>query len=177
MLNCSGSERLIARFADDPDGIAEDDRRELDAHLASCPACRAALEEQRDVARVLATRVPIDPPAGFSARLSARLREDDRWLTLVNWRAWTVGLVPIAAALVFVAWLMPSAGTQTTSSETDIGTTSVQSSPVTFDTWAASGAPSPAAAAFLQPGTSGDSLLEVVLTGNTSSAGVGTNVR
>ncbi len=172
MLNCSDCERLIARLADDPGGIAREDRGRLDVHLASCGSCRAALDEQRAVARVLAMRTAAETPAGFHARLSKRLDGEVSWLPVVNWRAWTVGLVPIAGALLLIAWLTPGADS---SSVNDTAT--VQSSSTTFDTWPASNVRSPAAAAFLRPETTGDSLLEVVLTNSAGSTGTGSDVR
>jgi anti-sigma factor RsiW len=176
LLNCSDCERLIARLVDDPGGIARDDRGRLDAHLASCASCRAALDDQRAVARVLGMRTAAETPAGFHARLSKRLDGDESWLPVVNWRAWTVGLAPVAGALLLVAWLIPGPDSSS-ANDTAITATSVQSSSATFDTWPASNVQSPAAAAFLRPETSGDSLLEVVLTNNTVSSGTGSDVR
>ena len=165
MLNCPDCERLLARLADDPGGIGQDDRGGLERHLASCASCRAALDDQRAVARVLGMRTPARIPAGFHARLSTQLDGDDAWLPIVNWRAWTVGLAPVAAALLLAAWLIPA---PESSSASDT---------VTFDAWAASNVQSSAAAAFLRPDTSGDSLLEVVLTNDAMSAGTGSDAR
>jgi hypothetical protein len=108
---------------------------------------------------------PAGIPAGFHARLSKRLDDDRSWLPVANWRAWTVGLVPVAGALLLVAWLLPIPDS---SSATDTAT---------FETWQASNVQSAAAAALLQPETSGDSLLEVVLTDDIMSAGTGSDVR
>ncbi len=165
MLNCPDCERLIARLADDPGGIDQEDRGRLDAHLVACAACRAAVDDQRTVARALARRASAETPAGFHARLSKRLDDEQSWLPVANWRAWTVGLVPVAGALLLVAWLIP---TPDSSSIADTAT---------FETWQASNVQSAAAAAFLRPETSGDSLLEVVLTDATVSAGTGSDVR
>jgi anti-sigma factor RsiW len=173
MLDCSDCERLIARAADDPTGVAGDLRR-LNAHLAACAACRSALGDQRAVATALAARPPAALPVGFHERLATRLDGEASWLPLVNWRAWTVGLAPIAAALLLVAWLTPDADTSTTTSSA--ATAASQTAP-TFDTWAASNVRSPAAAALLQPDITGDSLLEVVLTNNTAPLGAGSDVR
>jgi anti-sigma factor RsiW len=176
LLNCSDCEPLIARLVDDPGGIAPDDRGRLDAHLASCASCRATLDDQRAVARVLAMRTAAETPAGFHARLSKRLDGDESWLPVVNWWAWTVGLVPVAGALLLVAWLIPGADSSS-ANDTAVTSTSMQSSSTTFESWPASNVRSPAAAAFLRPETSGDSLLEVVLTSNAASAGTGSDVR
>jgi hypothetical protein len=72
-------------------------------------------------------------------------------------------LTPIAVALVFVAWLGGSAATQPSAS-------SSSATAETFETWTGSSAVAEPAAVFLQSST-GDVLLEAVLTGGTASAG------
>jgi anti-sigma factor RsiW len=173
MPDCSDYERLIARVVDDPERVGAEERRSLDGHLEACPSCRAALEDQRAVAAALSVRPPSLPRAGFQSRVAARVDADRSWLPLVNWRAWTVGLTPVAAGLLLAAWLMPSTSTSATSTAT---ATSAQTAPASFDTWAASNLGA-SGAAFLESDTTGDSLLELVLTGKTGSAGGGSDVR
>ena len=173
MLDCSDYERLIARFVDEPAAIADGDRVRLETHLASCASCRTALDDQRNVSNALAMRPPSALPHGFQRRVAARLDAENSWLPVANWRAWTAGLAPLAAALLLAAWLTP--GQDATSTTT--APTTAQAASTSFDTWAASNVRSPTAAVFLQPGTTGDSLLEVVLTNNTAAAGAGSDVR
>ena len=162
-------EQLIAREADGS-ALDADERRQLESHLATCGACRDALDLQRAVTRVLHTRAAAAPRPGFAGRLSARIDHEDGgadWLAVANWRAWTVGLAPVAAALVLMAYLGVGASS----------TAAVETS-VTFDTWASASVSSTPAAVFLQPSATGDQLLETVLTGAVpSSAGETPNVR
>ena len=148
-------EQLLARAADGAT-LTAPEQRQLDAHLASCASCRDALEGQRLVAHALVSRADVAAAAGFAGRVSARLdAENGGVLDLANWRAWTVGLAPVAAALVFVAYLgVGSTDTTTAAAETP-----------TFESWASASAGTTPAAVFLQPSASGDQLLETVLTG------------
>jgi anti-sigma factor RsiW len=162
-------ERLIARAADGAQ-ISDADRRRLDAHLETCAACRDELDAQRAVAQVLRRRTESAAYANFSARVAARIERDGApgFLELANWRAWTVGLAPVAAALVLLAYLgIGSATTGSTSAETT----------ATFESWVSASAGSTPAAVFLQPSASGDQLLETVLTGAVASSGESSNVR
>lgn len=113
MLSCEEAFRLMARRAE-PDGVLDDsDRARLESHLAACVSCRAALDDQRVVSEVLRSR-PLDRVSpDFAARLSTRLDETRDWLGIADWRAWTVRLAPVAAALGLVVYLTsasPSAG-------------------------------------------------------------------
>jgi anti-sigma factor RsiW len=168
-MNCSEIERLIARYADDAGALSDVQRQHLESHLESCDACRVALGEQRQVARALGARPQVAVPPGFAARVAAGIdAEGEGWLPLANWRAWTAALAPLAAALVFVAWLSGGSGVSSTSpASTQASTTAGE----TFDTWAISTASSSRAAVFLEDGSGGDALLEAVLTGTSSSGG------
>lgn len=152
-------EHLLARAADD--ALTPAEGRELDAHLDTCAACREALDAQRLVVRALALRIPHDAPPEFSARVAARLDEGEPGvLELANWRAWTAALAPVAAALVFAAYL--GVGARTSSDSTP---TATASDTATFETWASASSGNTPASVFLQPNASGDQLLETVLTG------------
>jgi anti-sigma factor RsiW len=153
-MTCSDAVRLLARAADDPSfGDAA-----LDAHLAACDACRAALGEQRAVSARLHARPADAPSQGFSARVAAALdrhEADTGMLGLANWRAWGGGLAPVAAALMLAAWL-------------GVGLDRDEVAPVTaesFDTWTRATADDDRAVAFLHPDATRDLLLETVLTG------------
>jgi hypothetical protein len=64
--------------------------------------------DQDAVAAVLRALPPAPVSADFLARVNARIDEAAGWLGLANFRAWTLGLVPAAAALVLLALLWPS---------------------------------------------------------------------
>lgn len=101
------------------------ERRELDDHLANCPACRTRAEEFRSVSNLLGELPPIEPSFGFDARIRQRVAAEPR-------RAWFSWLVPqprlaLAAVLlialtVWVAKLPPNnsnSAATTASSEQD----------------------------------------------------------
>lgn len=169
-MTCKDAQPLISRDADDERSLAPGDREELEAHLSSCASCRGELETQREIAGLLRTRLETPVRPGLAARVSARIdREtgaDEGWLGLANWRAWTVGLAPVAAALLVAAYLdvARASGTETT-----------QPSTPTLQEWTASN--STAADVFLQPSTTGDALIEAVLTGTAPSSGEAGNER
>jgi hypothetical protein len=157
MISCADVEPLIARYAED-DAAGTRVPADVTAHIDGCPSCRRALEEQREVRRLLLARPPAVVSSSFTARLSDRLGEQHDWLGLVNWRAWTVGLAPVAGALVLVAFL--GWGSKTESPST---TTRTPAAAVALE-WPTASARTPASV-LMQPGASGEQLLEAVLTG------------
>ena len=64
--------------------------------------------DQDAAAALLNATPPVEVSPGFLARVNARIDETDGWLGLANFRAWTLGLVPAAVALVLVAILWPA---------------------------------------------------------------------
>lgn len=149
MMSCDDARRRMARAAE----AAADPG--LDAHLAVCPACRTALEEQRTVALILRARPPAPARADFGARVRARLDagEAPGVLDLANWRIWGGALAPIGAGLTLAAWL-------------GIGIDPAARTPSEGESlaaWAQPAADSDAAV-FLQPDASADLLLESLLT-------------
>jgi hypothetical protein len=167
-MTCQQADRLIARAADadvlDP---------ALALHVEVCPACRAALDDQRAVAAMLQARPPAAPSPGFAARVAARI--DDRgagagMLDLANWRVWGGGLAPLAAALTLAAWMGVGVGTNGLNGQ------ETPAAAETFAAWTQASADAQVGL-FLQPGTSTDVLLESVLTGAVPENGGGADVR
>ena len=157
---CDDCQRGLARLAD-PAGsevLAEAERMALEAHLAACEGCRAALTDQQFVVRTLRARPAIAPSPAFAAGLAARLDEASGWLGLLDWRLWTFRLAPVALALLLVAVL--SGASATTSSEAN------ETTAATLDTWTRSAGDSTPAAAVWQDRTSSDALLETMLLGS-----------
>lgn len=107
MLSCEDARRSILRAVDGDRGPDA----ELETHLAGCAACRAALEDQRVVSRVLRERPADTVSATFAARLDARLDEVTGWLGIADWRAWTIRLSPALAALALAAFLSSDSAT------------------------------------------------------------------
>jgi hypothetical protein len=170
MDDCAGFHALLARAADGA-RLEAGERATLDPHLASCEACRARLADQRDVAAVLRARTPWPASPQLGPRVAAALdaARGDAFLDVVNWRVWTGGLAPVAAALALAAFLGSG-----TNGATETPTESAQAS---FDTWVQSGAAGTPAAVFLQPSVETDTLIETVLTGAPPTTSGGTDVR
>lgn len=109
MLSCEQLAPYLVRLSDGPETIAgsidEATLARLEAHLASCATCRDALETQRAVASVLRTRPADRVSPGFSNRLAVRLDEASGWFGIADWRAWTLRLAPVAAALALATVL------------------------------------------------------------------------
>ena len=115
-MRCEQAESLLARAAD---GLLDADRQaDVDRHIALCAACREALDAQRSARALLAARHDAALRPGFTTRVMANLPAQDPagavddaagtasdWLELLNWRAWTIRLAPLAATLMVAAAL------------------------------------------------------------------------
>jgi hypothetical protein len=99
MLTCHESQTLILRATDGTLDVVGRDR--LLDHLTGCSSCRTDADAQTLVRSVLSTRLDEPVPAGFTARLAARLGQETSadWLESVNWRAWCIRLLPAACIL------------------------------------------------------------------------------
>lgn len=98
-------EHQIAQAADNT--LAPELRLALDAHVATCDACRALLAEQRDARALLMAR-PIVPVRDLSAQIRATLEAERPWIDRlnINWRLWSLRVAPVAAALAIVAMVL-----------------------------------------------------------------------
>jgi len=93
--------------------------------------------DQDAVAAVLRATPPADVSADFLARVNARIDGTAGWLGLADFRAWTLGLVPAAAALVLIAILWPSTPPSSTiaaSAQTHV-TSSQTFAPSSYTDW------------------------------------------
>lgn len=145
---CERMRPLILRSVDGR--LTPDARVALDAHVAACAACREALADQQGVASLLG-ELPIDAgPREFATRVRDRVAPRGALVDLVNWRAWTWRLVPVAALLGLLAWL-PSSG----------GSASFDAA---LDSWAAGPSQSPASLV-ISDQTEADELLLVAVEG------------
>jgi anti-sigma factor RsiW len=86
-----------------PDAQAE----ELRAHLAGCPACRAALALQEGIAAGLRMPPAADLPVDFTARVLARagVRDDSRRRWRGRWFLIGAGSLASAGAAGLAVWL------------------------------------------------------------------------
>ena len=115
-MTCEQAESLLVRAAEET--LDTKRQAELNQHLAACPACREELEAQRSARARLAARPDAVVRPGFATRVLANLPAQDpagaldvaavaggAWLDLLNWRAWTIRLAPVAATLAIGAAL------------------------------------------------------------------------
>jgi hypothetical protein len=97
-------------------------------------------ERERDddpVAAVLRAMPPASVPGDFLARVNARIDETAGWLGLADFRAWTLGLVPAAVALLIVAILWPATSAtpaSVTAAQTPV-TSSQTFTPSSYSDW------------------------------------------
>lgn len=123
VMTCNDAYASIVRTIDDAP-LTGEERAALRRHLESCACCRGEYETQHEVRRLLVLHIQDQLPAGFDARLSARLARASRpspsglvrdtvsagkeaeapSVMLMFRRAWALRLVPLAATLaLFVA--------------------------------------------------------------------------
>ena len=80
--------------------------RELETHLADCPACRRALDELRGLARYLAIDKAPPAPAGLSARILARAASRrQRVFQFQTWLVEGATAAALIAGLALGAWM------------------------------------------------------------------------
>jgi hypothetical protein len=112
MPPCQRMLPLIVRAADG--ALDPADRVLLEEHATSCAGCGKALAEQEMVRSVLGELPFHDVSPGFAARVRARIEPRPGVFGLVNWRAWSLRLAPVAALLALLAWApWPSESTWT----------------------------------------------------------------
>ena len=90
----------------DDDPMDEDQARELQAHLATCPDCPPLADAWREMRQEIATLPPAAPAPGFTARWQARLVEK-KVAQQRRIRRLTIGLNLLALGTVLAAWLLP----------------------------------------------------------------------
>jgi predicted anti-sigma-YlaC factor YlaD len=110
MLSCESARRIVTDEVET--SAAQAEVPALDAHLATCPACRAWTAEQLEVRALLGARPLAEVPAGLLSGVRARLEDPPGWLDAANWQTWSYRLLPVAAALVALALWQPFAARQ-----------------------------------------------------------------
>jgi hypothetical protein len=123
--------------------------------------------DQDLVAAALSSAPPVEVSPSFLARVNARIdaeaiEEEAGWLAIADFRAWTLRLVPAAAAMALIAALWSGGGDSTASSPSSPSS----SSPSTISS-ASTGSQTftPSSAGDWQRDVSGNALLEAALTG------------
>ena len=81
-MKCENVEKGLIAYVDERATAAE--RRDVEAHLAGCAACRARVEEFRSLSALLGEVPATEPSFGFDARVRQRVAaEPER-----GWFAW-----------------------------------------------------------------------------------------
>ena len=118
-MKCEDVEKGLITYADERASVAE--RRDVEAHLATCAACRGRVEAFRSVSALLGEVPPAEPSFGFDARVRQRIAAEPQrgWFGFA-WFAPQARLALSAAMLVaLTVWLVklptnaPSRGTVT----------------------------------------------------------------
>lgn len=91
-------------------------RTDLDAHFAACPACREALEKMRASLAPLEALPPVEPPPGLAERTLKRIAETEEKRTQPDLR-WTVVMATVCMVVIVAAVLLPSFGRARQSAE------------------------------------------------------------
>lgn len=146
-MHCNEVVRFIVRCADESEPIPES----ISTHLESCASCRVAFDTQRVVSAWLRTRPADRLSPQFAARLAARLDEASGWFGIADWRAWTLRLAPVAAALALATYLGLGASTQAPTT--------------TIEEWTLGGIDSSTESDLWDSGVSAESVMETMLTG------------
>jgi anti-sigma factor RsiW len=156
---CAIIEPLLVRSAE---GTASpEEQARLTAHLAECASCTEALADQIAM-RELLQNAPIEGARlGFDARVMAAIRAEAEsraagWLGNLDFRRWTLRLVPVAVALALAAVVIntvDTSGSLTTDATVETTVTANSDNlPVSSALWSES--------------VSGSSLLSLMLTAN-----------
>ena len=82
--------------------LKEKEQREMEKHLAACPACTVRVNEFRSVSSLLDELPQIEPSAAFDVRVRARIAAEP---VKQDWRSW-LGAAPrvlVAASMLLLA--------------------------------------------------------------------------
>jgi anti-sigma factor RsiW len=95
MGGCSGLDRIDLYLEGEIDA---EERRAFEAHLESCPGCRAVLEGRRVFLEALSGLPPVEVPAGFAQAVMSRIPLKPR--RRFGWAALGVGTAALSTALL-----------------------------------------------------------------------------
>jgi anti-sigma factor RsiW len=99
-MSCSRNEGRILGFIDGR--LKENEQREMEKHLAACPACTVRVNEFRAVSGLLEELPQIEPSSAFDVRVRARIAAEP---VKQSWWSW-FGAAPrvlVAASMLFLA--------------------------------------------------------------------------
>lgn len=120
-MSCKQFENHLLSYLDGRASAVE--RREVEAHLADCAACRTRVEEYRRLWNMLDEVPAIEPSLGFDARLRQRIAAEPRpplWSWFVPPPRLAIAVALLAVLSVWVSSRPPVAvEPQTTAAQTD----------------------------------------------------------
>jgi anti-sigma factor RsiW len=99
-MSCTRMETRLLGYIDGR--LKEKEQREMEKHLAACPACTVRVNEFRSVSRLLDELPQIEPSAAFDVRVRARIAAEP---VKQDWWAW-FGAAPrvlVAASMLLLA--------------------------------------------------------------------------
>ena len=103
-MNCVDTEKKLVGYLDGKLTMAE--RRQCEAHLATCTACRELAEGFRSVWGVLDELPAIAPSPAFDNRVRARVRQEPRRAGFWSWIVPSPRMAFAATALLIASiWL------------------------------------------------------------------------
>lgn len=106
-MECDKYREKISLWIDEQ--LTADEVRQIEAHVAACASCRAALDSLRRLDRLLSAAPMIAPAPGFSQRFQTRLatrrRRRRTWAGLLTLSGATLLLVLGAATLLAISGL------------------------------------------------------------------------
>src|SRR6266851_8212651 len=103
-MNCERIEKQLIAYMDGRASSTE--RREVEAHLADCGACRTRAEEFRLLWGVLDEAPQLEVSPAFDARLRARIAAETLWQSLWAWLVPSPRLaLAVSLLLVLSVWI------------------------------------------------------------------------
>jgi hypothetical protein len=101
-------EDLLADYVDG--ALTPPDRRDVDAHLASCDRCRREVTLARDARAALSNLAPAPTPARLADRALDEARRSAARSGPSTWYRWATGAAAAAAVLLLVGLVVPRLG-------------------------------------------------------------------
>jgi predicted anti-sigma-YlaC factor YlaD len=106
-MDCDTYQEQMSLWIDDQ--LTESEIRQMEAHVAACASCRAALDTMQRLDRLLDAAPMIAPVPGFTERVQARLvtrrRRSRTWAGLLTLMVATLALLLGATAILAVSGL------------------------------------------------------------------------
>ncbi len=97
-MNCKKFEKRILRAFDGR--LIDDEKKELEEHLQSCPLCSATQEEYRVILNTLKAKDFPEPKPYFWERLQAKLEKSKKVEPGVLWKQWGMRTIPVSILLI-----------------------------------------------------------------------------